>query len=166
MIASFRYAGAVAIAVFALVAISVAVATASPQQMTVQSFVGTWNCVTHTGDNKTYHETDTDSMWGNWLKISSTYPAQGGQPAATGMGIFGYDGKQGRWYVASADTLGNYSSNYSTSKSLGGSTWHDGYPNNGGTATVSMSKNQYVVDGKGPGPNGKMMTTHQVCTRA
>jgi hypothetical protein len=166
MIGSFRHAGAAAIAAFALVAISAATAAASPQQATVQSFVGTWNCVTHTSDNKTYHETDTDTMFGNWLKIDSTYPAQGGQPAATGVGFFGYDAKQGRWYVTNIDTLGNYSSNYSTSKSLGGSSWHDGYPNNGGSATVSVSKNQYAVDGKSAGPNGKTMTTHEVCTRA
>ncbi|MBV8148418.1 MAG: DUF1579 family protein [Candidatus Eremiobacteraeota bacterium] len=165
MIGSFRHGGAIAIAAFALIAISGAAATASPQQATVQSFVGTWNCVTHTSDNKTYHETDTDTMWANWLKIDGDMSVQG-QPAVKSMGFFGYDPKQGRWYIASVDSMGNYASNYSTSKNLGGSTWHDGYPNNGGSATVSTSKNQYVVDSKGRDMHGKAVTSHEVCTRA
>jgi hypothetical protein len=162
MIRSLRYA----LLALALVPISAVAAMGSSQQSTVQSFVGTWNCVGHTSDGKTYHDTDTDTMFGNWLKIDTDYPAQNGQPAAKGMGVFGYDAKQGRWYVASVDTTGSYSSAYSTSKNLGGSKWHDGYPNNGGSATVSMSKNQYVVDSKGPDMHGNTVSSHEVCTRA
>jgi hypothetical protein len=162
MIRSFRHA----LAALALVPISAAAAMGSSQQATVQSFVGTWNCVTHTSENKIYRETDTDTMFGNWLRIDTDYPAQNGQPGAKGVGFFGYDAKQGRWYVASVDTMGGYSSAYSTSKSLGGSKWHDGYPNNNGSATVSMSKNQYTVDNKGAGMHGNVVTSHEVCTRA
>jgi hypothetical protein len=166
MIRSLRHARAAAMTALALASISIGAASASPQQTTVQSFVGNWTCVTHTSDNKTYHETDTDTMWSNWLKVDGDMPAQGGQPAMKSMAFFGYDSKQGRWFITSVDTMGNYASNYSTSKNLGGSTWHDGYPNNGGSATVSMSKNQYTVDSKGRDMHGNMVTSHEVCTRA
>ncbi|HTX58720.1 MAG TPA: hypothetical protein VMH02_03510 [Verrucomicrobiae bacterium] len=142
------------------------VAAASPQQATVQSLVGNWSCVTHTSDNKTYHETDVNSTFGPWLKISAAYPAQEGQPAASGLSFFGYDSKHARWYITSVDTMGGYGSSYSNSKSFGGSQWHDGYPDNNGSAAITASKNQFVVDGKGPNAQGKTVTSHEICTRA
>lgn len=160
------------VAAFALFSIATAVAPAQSMmssmmtpQATVRSFVGTWSCATHTSDNKTYHESDVDTMYGNWLKVSTTYPAQGGKPAAMGTAFFGYDSKAARWYVTSVDTLGGYASNYSNSKTFGGSTWHDGYPDNHGSATISWSKNQYTIDGKGPNEKGQITTSHEVCTR-
>jgi hypothetical protein len=141
-------------------------AAASPQQTELQSLVGHWTCVTHSSDGKTYKETDENAMWGTWVKVDSTYPAQNGQPAATGIGVIGYDAKHHRWFSDGFDTNGGYGSGYSNSATLAGSKWFDGYPNNNGGATVTMSKNQYSVDSKGAGTNGKMTTSHQVCTRS
>ncbi len=139
---------------------------ASPQQTTLQALVGHWTCVSHDSDGKTWHESDTYSTWGPWLKDDSTYPAQNGQAAATGMGVIGYDAKHHRWYNDGEDTNGEYGSGYSNSAGLGGSKWHDGFPNNNGSATISLSKNQYVVDSSGPNDKGKMTTSHQVCTKS
>ena len=166
MLAFLRHTGIAlaAGAVFAS-ASAAAFAASTPQQMALQAMVGTWTCVTHGSDGKTWHETDVDTMWGVWLKTEATYPAQNGQPAATGTGILGYDAKHHRWYGDGADTNGGYGSGYSNSSGLGGSKWHDGYPDNNGSATISMSKNQYVVDSKGPNDQGKTITSHQVCTK-
>jgi hypothetical protein len=139
---------------------------ATPQQTALQAMVGHWTCVTHGSDGKTWHEADTYSMWGPWLKDDATYPAQNGQAAATGIGVLGYDAKHHRWYSDGEDTNGQYGSGYSNSSSLGGSKWLDGFPNNNGAGTLSLSKNQYVYDGKGPNDKGKMITSHQVCTRS
>ncbi len=172
MIGFLRHFGVTAIASFALFSVATSTAPAASMmssmmtpQATVASFVGTWSCVTHTSDNKTYHETDVDTTYGKWLKISFSSPAQTGQPASMGTAFLGYDSKMGRWYFTNVDTLGNYGSAYSTSKNFGGSTWHDGYPDNHGSATISWSKNQYTVDGKGPNEKGQMTTSHEVCTK-
>ncbi len=54
MAQTFRFVVAAVIAVFSPIAISPALAAASsPQQATVQGFVGTWSCITHSSDNKT-----------------------------------------------------------------------------------------------------------------
>jgi hypothetical protein len=171
MIGLLRHFGMTVIASFALFSIAPTSAPAASMssmmtpQTTLNSFVGGWSCTTHTSDNKTYHESDVDTMYGKWIKISASFPAQEGQAAATGTAFLGYDAKMVRWYFTNVDTLGNYGSAYSTSKNFGGSTWHDGYPDNHGSATISWSKNQYTVDGKGPNEKGQMTTSHEVCTR-
>ena len=105
-------------------------------------------------------------MWGTWLKDDSTYPAQNGQAAATGIGVLGYDAKHHRWYSDGEDTNGGYGSGYSNSAAFGGSKWHDGFPNNNGSASVSVSKNQYAIESSGPNSNGKSVTSHEVCTKS
>jgi hypothetical protein len=140
-------------------------ATAS-QQATVQGLVGTWSCVSHTSDNKTYRATDVDTMYGKWLRVSSTYPAQNGSPAGTEQAFFGYDAKNSRWIIAGVSTSGDYYVNYSNSPSFNGSQWYDGYPNMHGSAVVRMTEStQFTVDSKGMGPQGKTITRHEVCTR-
>lgn len=81
----------------------------------MQSLVGTWNCISHGSDKKTYRETDTDAMYGNWLRIDASYPAQNGQPAGTGVTFFGYDSKNKRWVVTGVGTDGSYFTASSTS---------------------------------------------------
>jgi hypothetical protein len=166
MFAFLRRAGVAFVAGAASILIAVPSFAGPAQQATVKSLTGNWTCATHTSDGKTWKESDVNTMWGPWLKVSATYPAQNGQPASTGMTFFGYDDKHSRWVVTSIDTGGGYSSSYSTSSMWGGSKWHDGYPNNGGSATVSASKNQFVIDGSGTSDQGKAMTSHQICTRA
>ena len=170
MFAILRRAGVVFIAVAAIVSSGApsyaASAAASAQQATVKSLTGNWTCVTHTSDGKTWHESDANTMWGTWLKVDATYPAQNGQPAGTGMTFFGYDAKHSRWIVTSVDTGGGYSSSYSNSPAWSGSKWHDGYPNNNGSGSVTASANQFVIDGSGPNDQGKVVTSHEVCSKS
>jgi hypothetical protein len=140
-------------------------AAASSQQASVQSLVGTWSCVSHSSDNKTYKETDVDTMYGQWLRIASTYPAAYGVPAGTGQSFFGYDAKAKRWILVGIDTAGEYYVNYSNSTNFDGSQWADGFPNMHGSAVVHMMSSQYTVDSKGPGASGKVVTSHLVCAK-
>jgi hypothetical protein len=152
-------------AAFAFFSIPAGISAAS-QQATVQGLVGTWNCITHTSDHKTYRGTDVDTMYGRWLKIESAYPAQNGEPAGTAQIFFGYDSKHNRWIVGGVDTGGNYFMNYSNSTNFDGSQWHDGFPNQHGSAVVSLTPyTRYTVDSKGPNEQGKMVTSHEVCTK-
>jgi hypothetical protein len=153
------------IAAFA-VTLTVAWAAASPQQTTLQSFVGTWKCVTHGSDNKSFNETDTDTMFGDWLKIESSYAAQAGQPAASGVSYAGYDAKRHHWIVTGVGTDNSYFTAISSSPTWDGAKWTDAYPADHGTAvTHGPSGGKYTLVSSGPGPTGKMMTYTSVCTK-
>ncbi len=163
MIRGFRYAAIGAVAALGVAAVARA---SSPQQSTVTGFVGTWTCITHSSDGKTYHETDVDTLYGNWLRIDASYPAQAGQAAGTGTTFFGYDAKHARWIVTGVGTDGSYFTAMSTSPAFDGSKWADQYPNDHGTAVLHMTKTtQYSMDQQGPGPSGKVVTQHGVCTK-
>lgn len=139
---------------------------ASPQQTTLQGFVGIWSCITHSSDNKTYRETDSDTMYSDWVRINATYPAQNGQPAGTGVTFFGYDSKKKQWVVTGVGTDGSYFVATSTSPAFNGSAWSNQYPADHGTAVLHMARStQYSMDMQTPGKNGKMMTQHAVCTK-
>jgi hypothetical protein len=166
MIHAFRYVLTVAIVLSCVVAVSPALAGASSQQATIAGFVGTWNCTTHGSDNKTYHETDADAMYGNWLRIDASYPAQNGQPASTSVTFFGYDAKHTRWIVTGVGTDGSYFTSVSMSPTFNGSKWTNQYPADHGTAVIHMTQaTQYSMDTQGPSPQGKMMTQHAVCVK-
>ena len=159
-----RRTGIVSVAAIAF-AVPAAAPAASPQQATLQAMTGNWTCVTHDSSGKTWNETDVGTMWGSWLKTESTFPAQNGQPAGSGLTFLGYDAANRRWYVSFLNTAGEYGSAYSTSKTWGGSKWQDGYPNNHGSSSITASKNQFSIDTKMAGANGKTMTSHEVCTK-
>jgi hypothetical protein len=155
-----------AIAAVTLFVLTPAFAGASPQQATIAGLVGTWTCVTHTSGNQTYHETDVDSLFGNWLRIDATYPASAGAPASTSVTFLGYDSKRGRWVVTGVGTDGSYFTSTSTSPAYDGSKWTDQFPNDHGTALVRMTQStQYSLDVQTPDDRGKMSTAHAVCTK-
>jgi hypothetical protein len=160
-----RVIAATALAGLAFAAVAGIAPAAMSQQSSLQSLLGSWTCVAHSSDGKTYHETDVNTMYGKWLKSDSKYPAQNGDPAGTGQSFIGYDSMSKRWVIAGVDTAGEYFVNYSNSANMDGSTWHDGYPNMHGSAIVHMTSTQYVVDTKGPGAGGKTVTSHEVCTK-
>ncbi len=138
-------------------------AVATKQQQTLHAFVGRWTCISHFSRHKTFKEVDTYSPYGTWLRIDATYPAQNGQPAATGVSFFGYDANHHRWIIGGFDSTGGYYITYSTSPTFNGSHWSDGYPPNGGWANVTMpSNNRYTIDTGG----GEMGVSHTVCTRS
>ncbi|MGC1379760.1 MAG: hypothetical protein WA814_01910 [Candidatus Baltobacteraceae bacterium] len=167
MARSYRGIAAMLFVVCALFAGSAGVSPAATgsQQTLVQSFVGNWTCVSHSSDSTTFHESDVDTMYGNWLKVASTYPAQMGQPAGMGTTFFGYDAKNHRWIVAGAGTNGEYFVNYSNSQNFDGAKWINGFPNARTTAVTHSTSTQYTVDSQGPNPQGKLVTTHEVCVR-
>jgi hypothetical protein len=164
---SSRYLTPAAFAMLGLLSISPALgAASSPQQATVESFVGTWACITHSSENKTYRETDVDSMYGNWLRINSSYPAQNGAPAGTGVTFFGYDAKNKHWVVTGVGTDGSYFIATSSSPEFNGSKFMDQYPSDHGTTVLHMTKStEYSMDTQAPNDKGKTMTQHAVCTR-
>ena len=166
MLRSFLFGTALTIAGFVLFAIAPTVAgAASPQQATINGFVGTWNCITHSSENKTYHETDVDTMYGNWLRVDATYPAQNGAPAGTGVTFLGYDSKHGMWVVTGVGTDGSYFMSTSKSAAFNGSKWMDQYPNDRGTAVLHMTRStQYSMDMTSP-MGRKPVTQHAVCTK-
>lgn len=162
-----RFPHVIIVLVFAFAAVTaVALAAAMTPQQTIHNMVGTWSCVTHDSTHKTWRETDVDAMYGSWLRMTSTYPAQNGEHAGTGVGFFGYDSKHARWIVTSLDTSGDYGISYSTSHTFNGAHWLDGYPANHGSATTRMSSSkQFTVDSSGPDAHGHTVTSHEVCTR-
>ena len=146
--------------------LAMAAAATSPQQTTLQGFVGTWKCVTHASGNITFSETDTDTMFGNWLKIESVYPAQAGQPATSGVTYAGYDAKKHQWVTTGVGTDNSYFVATSTSPTWDGAKWTDVYPADHGTAvTHGPSGGKYTLVSSGPGASGKMMTYSSVCTK-
>lgn len=160
---SFRSVAALLAVAFIAVFPGVAGA-ASAQQATLQKFVGTWTCVTTTG-KQTYRETDVDTMYGNWVRSSGSYPAQGGQPAGTSTTFFGYDGKSARWVVTGVGTNGSYFTASSSSPNFNGSSWSDIYPADHGGAVIHMASSQYTMDSHDPDGKGKMSTSHTVCKK-
>jgi hypothetical protein len=155
----------IAVVAFAAVWAS-APAASSPQQATVQGLVGTWSCITHTADNKTYHETDVDTMFGKWLKISASYSAQNGGTAGNGVTFVSYDTKTRRWIVTGASTDGAYFMATSASPNFDGSKWTDQYPNDHGTAVLHLTPyTKYTMEMTGPNEKGKMTTSRAVCTK-
>ena len=141
-------------------------AAASPQQATLQGFVGTWDCVTRTADNKTYKETDTDTMFGNWLRIEGALPAQNGAPAGSSTTFAGYDSQHRRWVITGVGTDNSYFTAISNSTAWDGSKWTDVYPDDHGTALVhGPSGGRYTLVSTGPDGHGKMTTSHAVCTK-
>lgn len=167
MVSTLRRLTAAVIGVGAFAAsLATASAAMSPQQTTLQSFVGTWKCVTRGSDNKAFDETDTDTMYGNWLKIEAAYPAQAGQPAITSTSYAGYDAKRHHWIITGVGTDNSYFTATSTSSTWDGAKWTDVYPVDHGTAvTHGPSGGKYTLVSSGPGPSGKMMTYTSACTK-
>ncbi|MBV8116951.1 MAG: hypothetical protein JOZ01_03175 [Candidatus Eremiobacteraeota bacterium] len=150
----------------AVLAASAAAMPVTPQQTALQRLAGTWTCVTHGSDNTTFRETDVDTMFANWLSISSTYPAQNGQPGGSGSTYLGYDSKNKRWVITGVGTDGSYFTAYSNSRNYDGSHWVDAYPADGGTAVIHMpASNRYMLDSSLPNAQGKIVVEHAVCTR-
>ncbi len=143
-----------------------AAAGASAAQAALQELTGTWTCVSHSSDSTTFRETDTNTMYGNWLRTSSAFAAQAGAPGGTGVSFIGYDVKKARWVITGVDTNGSYFTAASSSPDLDGSVWMDTYPaDNGGAVLHLVSATQYILDSHGPGPQGTMTTSHTVCNK-
>ncbi len=159
-------AGAVAMATAIAAATSGASGATTPPAKQVAALVGTWTCVTQTSNHRTYREKDVYAMFGPWVRDVGTYPAAYGQPAGTLVGYVGYDAKHRRWISTSVDTGSGYALYYSTSPSLDGSRWSDGYPRGSGGAVFRLhGTTQYTLDASGTS-HGKAFTSHQVCTRS
>jgi hypothetical protein len=113
-----------------------------------------------------WRSSDVYSMYGPWLRMNSTDPAQNGEKAYTRTGFFGYDAAHKRWIVTSVNTRGGYGISYSTSPSFNGASWSNGYPPEKGTATTHMtSSGSYTVDYSGQDDKGHAYSSHQICTK-
>lgn len=141
-----------------------ALVAATPQQ-TIRDLAGRWSCATQAG-NITLRATTVNAMYGPWLRLNASYPAQHDQPAGTAVKFLGYDTAHKRWIVSSVDDSGGYYVIYSNSPAFDGSRWNDGYPADGGTASIRVvSANEYIFDAANPDGHGHMSQTHTICTR-
>ena len=129
---------------------------ATPAQ-TLSTLVGTWNCVTTDSKHRIWRTVSTDVMFGRWLYMVSSYPAQNGQPAGTAAKYLGFDPPRHRWIVASIDASGDYYVMDSSSAAFSGSHWQDQYPHDNVTGYVQVQDaDQYTFDSPG---------SHTVCRR-
>ncbi|HEY2473791.1 MAG TPA: hypothetical protein VGI19_03225 [Candidatus Cybelea sp.] len=123
---------------FSILLCAVALTAVTPQQ-TIRGLSGRGTCVTHDGDTA-LGATTVNEMYGPWLRLTASYPAQRGQPAGTAVKFLGYDPGNRRWVVSSIDDSGGYYVIYSDSPAFNGSRWRDGYPADGGTANIRVVK--------------------------
>jgi len=154
-----------AIASCAIMIFPCASQAATPAQ-TIHLLVGTWSCVTNDSNHKTWHVVTTDTTFGPWLQMSSSYQAQNGQRAGSIVKFFGFDSDQSRWIVTSVDTSGEFYVIDSKSKNFDGSQWKDAYPVDSGTAAVTVQGSKaYTFDPRLPIGGGRMYQSHTVCKR-
>jgi hypothetical protein len=143
----------------------VLLAVITPQQ-TIAGLVGTWNCVTHDAQHRTWQASATDTLYGPWLRLDARAPAQHGQAASTAVKFLGYDADSRRWTITSIGDDGEYYVLSSTSPQFDGSQWTDAYPADNGTKSIHVQNaNQYTFDSANPDGHGHVVRAHTVCVR-
>lgn len=135
-------------------------------QQTLHNLIGSWSCTGHDSMHHTWRESDTYTMWGMWLRGDSSYPAQNGEPAGTGISLVRYDSHAGHWLIVGADTGGTAFTATSSSHAFDGSHWVDAYPADNGWANIHVNgMNAWTIDSSGPDGHGHTVVSHEVCTR-
>lgn len=143
----------------AAAAMITATAATHPQQ--VHSLVGTYACVNRESTGTVWRFTSINEPYGAWLRASSTFAAQNGQPAQTAVTFVGYDAQAKQWNIVSISNDGSYYTRASTSRVLNGSRWTDAYPADGAKAIITIpSAGTYTFDLTTP----QGVRSHVVCT--
>lgn len=141
-------------------AVALPAMTASPQQE-LQMLTGRWTCI-NSGAMMGGTEHDVNTMYGSWLKLDATY--SGG---STGVSYIGYDSKNHRFTLLSADEHGGYGVASGTGASLNGSKWRDVYPADGGSGVLHVTDaSHYSFTGMFPNGHGKMAAARASCTKS
>jgi hypothetical protein len=142
-------------------AVLLAAAAMTPAQQAHQ-LVGTHACVNHESTGTIWRFTSVNEPYGAWLRVSSTFAPQNGQPAQTAVTFIGYDPDAKQWNIVSVNQGGSYYTRASTSRDLNGSRWTDVYPADGAKAIVRIpSATAYTFDLTTP----QGVHSHVVCTR-
>jgi hypothetical protein len=144
-----------------LAAMVLAVAAMPPAQQARQ-LVGTYACINHESSGTVWRFTTVNEPFGAWLRASSNFAPQNGQPAQTAVTYVGYDPGSKQWNIVSVSNGGSYYTRASTSRDLNGSRWTDAYPADGAKAIIRIpSPTEYTFDLTTPQGAG----SHVVCTR-
>ena len=154
-----RNAGTFALAIFALCTAAVGAQPAPPP------IAGTYQCVNHETGGTVWRFTSNNTIYGPWLVAHSTFVAQNGQPAQTGVTYVGYDSDAKRWNIVSVSSTGSYYTRSSRSPDVNGSRWIDDYPNDGARAVIRIyGAQKYTFDLVAPQNKGLAVESHVVCT--
>ncbi len=147
---------------FLVIAAIVLSATAATQTQQVHGLVGTYACVNHESTGTTWRFTSVNEPYGAWLRASSTFAPQNGQPAQTAVTYVGYDPDAKQWNIVSVSNGGSYYTRASASHALDGSRWTDAYPADGAKAIIrTPNATEYTFDLTTP----QGARSHVVCTR-
>lgn len=137
-------------------------ATAATQSQEVYGLIGTYSCINHESTGTVWRFTSVNEPYGAWMRASSTFAAQNGQPAQTAVTFVGYDAQAKQWNIVSVSDNGTYYTRASTSRELNGSRWTDAYPADGAKAIIRMpSATEYTFDLTTP----QGVRSNVVCTR-
>jgi hypothetical protein len=146
----------------------------SAQMASLAFLVGSWQCTTSfltsgapSGKRATATGTMVVSNQGaHWLHGTETM-SMGGKTTEPGDVFFGYHARLHQWVMIEIDPLGYSAVETSLSPALNGSTWTIAYPGrNGFKGTLRTdSSMQYTMDSSWQSHKGKLITSHESCTK-
>jgi hypothetical protein len=108
----------------------------------VESLRGNYGCITRYADGRSYRFQTHNAMFGKWLRLDATFPAQGGLTAFTAVTFLGFDRAANRWDIVSVNPQ-SYYTRTSVSSQLADSRWNDEDPADGGRARLHIYGNQH-----------------------
>lgn len=133
----------------------------------LHAIVGTYHCVDNDGTGHTTMYTSVNEVYGPWVHLVVTTPAQGGAAGDTNNAFVGYDRTAKRWDIVGADNQGYYYTRSSHSAHFNGSRWHNDYPADGGIAIIrTFGSKRYTFDLTTPNGKGASVREHAVCIRS
>lgn len=133
-----RTVGAVVSVISLFIGTGIPLAVSAGAAPALQGMVGTWSCAAHDSAGNVARFTSRNALYGNWLRVDSTYAAKPGQAPATAVTFLGRDDANQRWIITAATEAGQYWVRSSTSNHLDGSKWIDAYPADGATAVLGL----------------------------
>jgi hypothetical protein len=145
---------------------AVAVRAAPTPAQAVHALAGTYQCVDRESTGRTWRFVTVNKPYESWLQLNATYPAQNGAPRGTAITFLGFDADAKRWNIIAVSGTGSYYTRYSTSPALDGSKWTDGFPADGGRATIrTFGSGRYTFELTTPAKTGPATSSDVVCTR-
>jgi hypothetical protein len=132
----------------------------------MHSMVGNFSCVTRAASGPAWHFSTVNVLYGSWLRLDATYPAQNGTAQMRAVTFTGFDQSLGHWEIISIHDNGTFYSRRSDSKAFGRSEWIDDNPPDGARAQLKVvSDTWYSFDLTVPGAHGSAAASHTSCTR-
>jgi|GEM_PF-4281564 len=124
------------ISLFAEVSMPLGVCADAAREL--QGMVGDWSCVDRDSDAVVTRFTNRAKIYGDWLRLDSSFAAEPRHAPVTGITFLGRDAARQRWIITAVIETGEYWVRSSPSKHLDGSRWVDAYPADGATAVLRL----------------------------